>query len=151
MATELTTALLTVSVGVVVFVLGQVVSRFMIDPMAEQRRHIGEIGDALIFFADVCANPLQDVTSRQRVEEIPPKYEEAGVVLRRLGSQLMAKSNAIPLYGLLAFLRFTRSWDSVLEARRGLTFLSNSVVRGDPVKNDEARVRVLSSLRIRVD
>ena len=150
MAIELTTALLTVTVGVVVFTLGQLISRFVIDPMAEQRRHIGEIGDALIFYADVCANPLQDLTSRQ-VMVPPPRYEEAGVALRRLGSQLMAKSNAIPLYRLLAFLRFVRSWHSILEARRGLTFLSNSLVRGDGVENDKTRQRVLSSLHIRVD
>ena len=53
----LLTSFLTVFSGTVVFVAGQNVSRFFIEPIHEQRRLIGEIAYVLIFYAPFYAIP----------------------------------------------------------------------------------------------
>lgn len=44
------TSALTIFGGVLVYVIGQVTSKFLIDPIHEQKKLIGEIGDSLIFY-----------------------------------------------------------------------------------------------------
>ncbi len=51
----LTTAA-TVLGGVAVFVFGQLVSRFFIEPVYEQRKTIGAIADTLLFFENLLAD-----------------------------------------------------------------------------------------------
>jgi len=44
---------LAVGVGVAIFVLGQVLLRFFLEPIQEQRRIIGEIASALVYLANI--------------------------------------------------------------------------------------------------
>ena len=138
---EVLTASITVVVGVVVFVAGQIVVRFMIDPVHEQKKHVGLIADALIFYADIYSNP--GVIDAEEV------VKEASATLRSLAGQLMAKSNGVPLYWLLGALWLVPKWDSVLVARRELIGLSHSLVRGDPAQNSKSRERIERELGIR--
>lgn len=51
--TELLTAALTALFGVLVFVLGQAAQRFVVEPIQDQRKVIGEVAFALLMFANV--------------------------------------------------------------------------------------------------
>jgi len=42
-----------VGIGVAIFVLGQVLLRFLVEPIQEQRRIIGEIASALVYLANI--------------------------------------------------------------------------------------------------
>jgi hypothetical protein len=71
---------LAVGVGVAIFVLGQVLLRFFLEPMQEQRRIIGEIASALVYLANIhnldrVTAGLQAAVSRGasgRVADSPP-------------------------------------------------------------------------------
>jgi hypothetical protein len=77
----------TVLGSIVVFVVGQVASRFFVEQIHEQSKAISEIIDSLIFFADLYSNP----DNRN-----PPSAEkergEASKTLRRHASQLSSKT-----------------------------------------------------------
>lgn len=141
---EVLTVALTVIVGVLVFVIGQIIVRFVVDPIHEQRLQIGLIADALIFYADVYSNPGADMHSEERLTK-------ARADLRSRASQLMAKSNAIPCYGLWSFIRLIPRWESVVRSRGHLIRLSNSLVRGDPIHNTKEREAIHDLLGIRTE
>ena len=58
---------LTLLVGILVFVGGQLVGKFLIEPLHEQRKCIGAIPDALIFYAGTKAREGQILTDGGRV------------------------------------------------------------------------------------
>jgi hypothetical protein len=49
---------LTIVGGVFIFVFGQILSKFFIEPLHEQRKAIGAVGEALIFFQEVYEKQL---------------------------------------------------------------------------------------------
>jgi hypothetical protein len=112
------TSSLTVLGGVVVFVLGQIIAKFFIEPIHEQFRVIGEIADLLIFYADLYSNPG---------DSNPERREEASKMLRKQASQLMARTSTIRLYKLWQFLEFVRKHADIMEAHKHLIGLSNCI------------------------
>ncbi len=54
---EYLTASITILGGFIVFVLGQIVVKFFIEPIHEQSKTIGEIAYSLIFYANLYSNP----------------------------------------------------------------------------------------------
>jgi hypothetical protein len=78
---------ITLLVGVGVFVGGQIIAKFLIGPIHEQRRLIRDIADSVWLNGNLYANPARHDS---------PEREEAYRVLRQRGNQLMATTNAIP-------------------------------------------------------
>ena len=134
------TSSLTVLVGVSVYVIGQILAKFFIEPIHEQARLIGEIAIDLIFYANVYCNPGGSA---------PEKMDEASEVLRQKASLLRAKTHAVPWYVLFEVMRFAPKLSDIIKASGDLIGLSNSVHRGDPVQNDRWRKEVEKLLNIR--
>lgn len=134
------TSALTVVGGVIVLALGQIVQRFVIDPVQNQARTRGEILYALFFYAAVYTNPGR-TTDQQTISAIR--------AFRDLAGRLVAASHAIPVYGLWASLGWLPSFSNVVEAARQLTGISNSIASGEGEDNLESRRRVLKLLRLR--
>src|SRR4051812_9700804 len=92
----LLTALTTIIGGVTVFVIGQIIQRFIIEPIHEQRKLVGAIANTLLYYAhylpDSVDRPIKDVG------EAPDKF-------RRLATELTAKTVAVPGYRLWGFVR----------------------------------------------
>ncbi len=61
------TSVFTILGGVFVYVAGQLLTRFFIDPYHEYRKCVGEIADALIFYANIYSNP--GLSTRERMDE----------------------------------------------------------------------------------
>ena len=140
---------LTAAGGVTVFVLGQVLVKFLIDPIHEQKKLIGEIAATIIFYSNVGAGMEQyyydkikaiaDSDESQkaivvdRYKEILKshwgKADEAAVTLRRQATELLAKTHAIPLYGFWSFFRRVPKVEDVLTASSALIGMSNSTHR----------------------
>src|SRR5439155_17048024 len=97
----LLTAGITVLTGVIVLVVGQAFTRFVIEPLHEQRKVIGAIADALIYHAHYFAD-----SGRPAVQDLG-QLNAAADQFQRLASELTAKSIAIPGYRLLALIRAT--------------------------------------------
>jgi hypothetical protein len=109
---------LAVGVGVAIFVLGQVLLRFFLEPMQEQRRIIGEIASALVYLANI--HNLDRVTAEGYKLQYPEEPADASRTLRRLASNLRATLETVPFYNFWARLRFVRKRADVLAAMSGL-------------------------------
>jgi hypothetical protein len=113
----LLTSALTVVVGVLVFVAGQIVQRFVLEPAQELQKLRGEVGDALIFYGNVFGSG--DIHERERRLAMME-------AVRKLAGRLRVQPYVIFGYGVLARLKLVPRRDDLLEASRLLIFLSNS-------------------------
>jgi hypothetical protein len=145
MSEELKIAL-TVLGGLVVFVTGQIVVKFIIEPIHDQKKLIGEIAGTIIFYCNVGAgmeqhyydqikainksdDPMKGILIDRYKDLINAhwgKSDEASKVLRQQATELLGKTHAIPLYRLWAFLRRVPKLDDVIEASTQLIGMSNS-------------------------
>ena len=135
-------AVLAVVGGVATFVLGQAFLRFVLEPIQEQRRIIGEIASALLYLANIAH--LDKVGAEGYVLQYPEEPAEASRILRRLASKLRATLEPVPLYGCCAWLRLVRKRADVLAAMSGLVGWSNSL-RGSI---EPHREKVAKALRL---
>jgi len=137
---------LTALVGVVVFVIGQVVVKFLIEPLQEQKKLLGEIAGSLVFYSNVGAgmeqhyyeqikalnksdDPLKEIAIdryRDILRNHWRKSDEASTTLRRQASELLGKTHAVPLYAFWSFLGRVPKIDDVVAASTQLIGMSNS-------------------------
>jgi len=133
----LLTSSLTVVGGVVVFVAGQLFGKFVIEPIHDLKKLLGEIRFALVFHAQAIYTPVGN----------RPMEDAAAAVLRKLSCDLLSKVDAIPFYSLWS----TSSWGFLpskvnsLSASKQLMGLSNSVHQPDRSKNGD-RVAMIGRL-----
>ena len=119
----------TIVAGAAVFVVGQIIQRFVLEPIQEQRRVIAEIAVAHVFLANV--GPVTSPVPAGYLlvggdEPIP-----AARLLRSLAARLRASLWTIPFYGLLTTLRVVHSRTTILEASSALIGWSNGILGGD--------------------
>ena len=132
---------LTAFAGICVFVVGQIISKFLIEPIYEQRKTIGNVADALIYNAIWISNPDDADPTGER--------NKASDALRQLSCNLIAKSHGVPLYRLLAFLSLVPKSIGIYESHRHLIFLSNSLFRGNSDHNRDAVNKIKELLKIK--
>jgi hypothetical protein len=130
MMTEVLTAALTVVLGFVVLVLGQIAQRFFIEPIQEQKRIIGEIAYSVRYFRNVGHRS----TDAER--------EEAHRTLRKLSGQLYATLWTIPYYGLFEPRGWVEKRENVVTASAELVGWEIATV----MKDDPAASRHRSAL-----
>ena len=82
-------------VAVAVYVVGQLLSKFFIEPVHELRKSVGEVRFNLAFHAPTIHTPI----SRTK-----DKSEAAREALLRASSDLVSKLHAVPAYRLARFL-----------------------------------------------
>jgi len=134
------TAAVTVVSGVAVLTLGQVVTKFFIEPIHEQRKLVGSIADSLLYYA----HHLADSFDRPF-----PEVRDASDRFRRLAAELMAKTVAIPGYRLWGALRVIRPFKKVIAARAALFGLSNTLHRADSQKKVGLARELANALNVR--
>lgn len=134
----LLTALATVVGGVTVFTTGQVLTRFLIEPIHEQRKLVGSIADALLYYAHYLADSFDRPIAE--VGEAPDKF-------RRFAAELMAKTVAIPGYRFWGWLRVIRPFSQVIKARGALFGLSNTLHRA----NWERKIKLAQEIAMALD
>ena len=92
----LITFVLTVIGGVLIYTLGQIFLKFFIEPVHELLKVIGNIGDTLVFYAQIYGNSGLD----------DERYREAKKELRRDASLLKSRAQVVKWYRLFSILRF---------------------------------------------
>jgi hypothetical protein len=137
------TSALTVFGGIVVFVIGQVATKFFVEPIHEQSKAISEIIDSMIFFANLYSNP-----DSRNPPSTAKERDEASKTLRRHASQLSSKTNSIVWYRLWEFLRVVPKRSGVTEACKGLIGLSNNLFSGTSVDSREFRTQITKGLNL---
>lgn len=118
----------TVVVAVTILVVGQIIIKFVIEPIHEQKKVIGEIVDALDYYADVYFNLM--LTSEERTQEASKRF-------RQLATTLKAKTHLIPRYTLLSQLGFVHGYKDMVEVCAKLSGLSNSCRKPRPGVSDK--------------
>lgn len=161
------TSALTVLGGITILTIGQIIQKFIIEPIQEFAKLRGEISETLIFYANANANmtdyylkgmeesekrpePEREIV-RDRYKNIISAHwkrqDDASTKLRQLSSQLLAKATAIPLYPLFSFLlRFPRKAD-ISAAASGLIRLSNSMRKEE--HNTEKIIEIGRQLKLK--
>jgi hypothetical protein len=142
------TSSLTVFGGVLTFVAGQVVIKFLIEPIHNYMKLVSEIADTLILYANVgpglhdyylsqletldlenSSNFKKELT-QERLKEIITnnfnKTDESRDTFRQQSSKLMGVVNMIPFYNFWAFFRLLPKRKDIITASANLIGLSNS-------------------------
>ncbi|MFX3625993.1 MAG: hypothetical protein ACN6I4_01415 [bacterium] len=116
------TSVLTILIGVLVFVFGRIIEKFIIEPIQKLKSCIGEVQTELIFCADVYSNP--DVFEHD-------KKAEVSRVIRRLSSVLNSSINQIPFVKFFSKLKLIPNYNDTINAGVELMGLSNIMWRKD--------------------
>ena len=105
---------LTIISAVMIFVLGQISLKLIIEPIQELKKEISEILNAMVFYADRISNPNDFI-------------DEVSKILRKHASNLEAKSSIIPFYRIFEIFRVLPTKQNISEAKSHLVGLSNSL------------------------
>ena len=133
------TSAFTIIGGITIYVAGQIITRFFIDPYHEYQKTVGEIADALVYYADVYSNPGSG--DKQRMDD-------AARIFREKGSLLRVRAYAIPQYAWFVKRGWLPQWDIIMKASAVLIGLSNNIHRGDAKENDLRREKIIQALRL---
>jgi hypothetical protein len=115
----------TVISGVLVFLLGEILQRFVLEPLREFKTIVARIDNRLHFYSNRIVNPPGNK------ESISEWYKEASNALRELSCDLESNYKIVPLKSLFIGLKVIPCALDTKTAARSLTFLSN--VTGLPV------------------
>ncbi len=164
---DLSNVLIAVVSGVAIFVIGQLVVKFIIEPLHSYRELVGRIAYSLIYFANV-TTAVQDYLIKQveALEQLPEprksiaesrirqsiqsnwdKADDAQKTLRQQASELMGSTNAIPLYDLWAFFRLLPRKKNILKASENLIGLSNEISSG---RSSSREPEIAKALNIKI-
>ena len=107
---------LTIFSGTMVFVIGQIIVKLVIDPIQQFKAVIADISHALIEYAHIYSNP--GLTGTEREAEVSGKF-------RQLSSRRNAAAYLIPFYSSISKWILLPSRDNVDKATGHLIALSN--------------------------
>ncbi len=142
------TSSLTVIGGVIVFVSGQLASKFFIDPIHAQDKLLGDIANLLIMYAKLTNDnnnpPAQDSNQWREIVKASNR-------LRQKASQLTAASYQIRAYRLFWLARIIRlNKKKVKTISRNLIGWSNFIISGDSQLVIKAQDKIGSILKVDV-
>jgi len=129
------TALGTISGGVVVYVVGQLIQKLFIEPLIEQRKVIGDVDVGLILWAREWAN-LSDFKAGRTEQR-----DQAEKAFREYASRLVASTNAIGRGRIYAAAQRLGAPipDDIRLAARNLIGLSNQMYSYDDTRHTHER------------
>jgi len=119
------TSVVTITGGVFIFCLGQIILKFFIEPIQELDQCRGKICDILIFYRNVYLNP--NSVSEDKMKEISKE-------LRRLAVMLLAKKSMIRGYNFFEKINIIITQENILIAHKNLIWLSNSIQKVEPME-----------------
>lgn len=137
-------AIVTAVLAILVFVVTQSFLKFVLEPIQEQRKLIGQVAHALLFYANVSsAESIKFGDQVMTVGADSEEIEETRKSLRGLAGQLRASLWTVPFYDALARLGWVPKREDVLEAATQLVGWSNSL-RGNRDEDRDKRQRVIA-------
>lgn len=114
----------TILASVFVFVLGQIVLRFLIEPVQAFKVTIGEVAHKLILHTNLYANPKPRGDNKQQ--------DEAFREFRELASKLQSSIYLIPYYNISSKIFALPTQQKVIEACGNLIAIYNGVDNKHP-------------------
>lgn len=135
----LITSVATVFGGLLIFTFGQLILKFIIEPIHALKKTLSEIQYALIFHAPAIQTPVGDLESEKAAQS----------AIRKLSCDLRINIEAIPLYRFWVIVFWNQpSKKNGLSAATHLIGLSNSVFEKDRTRNYDIVRKVCRLLKI---
>ena len=132
----------TAFIAIFVFVAGQALLRFVVEPIQEQRRLIGEVASALFIYANVIR--FEEGVEQGKIEirgASEEEFIETNKALRELAGRLRASLWSVPFYDTLAFMGRRPKKYEVLEVSNELFRWSNILYDTLKHRQDEQRLK----------
>jgi len=111
----------TVLSGTLVFIIGQTVQKFILEPIQQYKKIVGEIDNKLKFYANILTNKGFSQKMLVKVTN----------TIRDLSCNFESSYKQIPLTGFFSLLRIIESKKDVAKVAQGLIFLANEGGRDD--------------------
>lgn len=166
-------AFLTAFAAIFVFVVGQIIVKFFIEPVEALKKHIGDIADTLIYYSNVIVNPpltmlypysepteYADAALSRNNDSLPGEEQfvkkdidnrkKVSKVLRQKATILISKAHLVNGYRLFEMLGVIPKRSSIMNAHGNLIYLHNQLVEMDPLKNAEVRDEIYDLLNINI-
>ena len=115
--------------GVIIYVLGEIIVKIVIDPVQELKRVIADIAFKLIHYSHVFKLSTAEDTSEEASEKTidREKLEQAADEYRKLASMLNAGFCLVPFYPLIRVLFFLPREADIIDARNELIEMSEEI------------------------
>jgi hypothetical protein len=115
--------------GVIIYVLGEIIVKIVIDPVQELKRVIADIAFKLIHYSHVFKLSTAADTSEEASEKTidREKLEQAADEYRKLASMLNAGFRLVPFYPLIRVLFFLPREADIIDARNELIEMSEEI------------------------
>lgn len=136
------TSSLTIIGGIIIYVVGQIILKFFIEPIHKQSEIVGDISDALVYYAREYSSP-----GRLKKEML----DEAHNRFRQLASILKARSYTIKYYNFFEICKLIPKIKSIEQISSELIGLANSVHGGvgvNGVENSQRANKIRKLLNI---
>lgn len=126
---EMILVLYIIIAGVIIYVIGEIIVKIVIDPVQELKRVIADIAFKLIHYSHVFKLAPSDKPSGEAAGEIinQEKLEEAANEYRRLASMLNAGYRLVPFYPIAKLLFFLPKEADIINARNALLEMSKEI------------------------
>ena len=134
------TAIATLIGGIIIYVIGRAIEKMILEPLQEYRKTLANISDTLIYYANIYSNI--SVASKE-------DKEETSKALRKLASDLSAKTHLIVFYKHFSKLGWIPTYNKSMDAVATLIGFSNSLWHSDFKEIDERRKRIENLLNIK--
>jgi hypothetical protein len=114
---------------VIIYVLGEIIVKIVIDPVQELKRVIADIAFKLIHYSHVFKLSTAADTSEEASEKTidREKLEQAADEYRKLASMLNAGFRLVPFYPLIRVLFFLPGEADIIDARNELIEMSEEI------------------------
>lgn len=127
---------LTIFAGTSIYVLGQLLSRFILDPIQKQKETIGKIAFALTFYGNKF--PFQDKDGKIiNIDELNKSSED----IRTLASELRSSTKNIPIYNFFSVMKVVPSINNIKSASASIIGWSNSFYTTGEIPNPRFQFR----------
>ena len=115
--------------GVIIYVIGEIIVKIVIDPVQELKRVIAEIAFKLVHYSHVFKLAPAEKTTGETVRETvnQEKLEEAADEYRKLASMLNAGYRLVPFYPITKLLFFLPKEADIINARNALLEMSEEI------------------------
>ena len=115
--------------GVIIYVLGEIIVKIVIDPVQELKRVIAEIAFKLIHYSHVFRLASSEEPSGEAAGQTidQEKLEQAADEYRKLASMLNAGYRLVPFYSISKLLFFLPKETDIIDARNALLEMSQEI------------------------
>lgn len=115
--------------GIIIYVVGEIIVKIVIDPVQELKRVIADIAFKLIHYSHVFKLSTSDESAAGTVEKKTDleKLELAADEYRKLASMLNAGYRLVPFYPLTRIIFFLPKEVEILDARNALLEMSEEI------------------------